>query len=644
VGNLDKAEAARGQKDLPAAWNLTMEAIHERPYHPEAFLFLARIARSAGDMTLARQCAQRASRMAPQWKAVRKFLHNAESGKFLGKKARGFQPGRDLERFDLNKEQHRLSVCLVTYNDEKVIGQCLESIQDLAHQIIVVDLGSTDWTASIAERFGAEIHVREWHDDFSDLRNAALEKATGDWILMLNADEQLSAENLKLLAKHLEDQEVMAWRLPVVDVGQEAAGGRFVPVLYRNAPGLFYVGRIHEQITTSLEMRRTEWGLDNRLGKAQLVCHGIDAESLPHYKKIISDLALLEQAVQELPSDPNLVMNYGLELIRTGDEEKGMERYWEAFHLMASQSPDTIMPEVRETLLNQLVARLLEQREYSAVVDLLQSGPAQSLGLSASLHFSLGMAHMEMRHFDETAQQMRECLAKRDQGALTPVNAEIKGAAPWHALAICHLQQTQTREAEKAFEKALKDDPQSRPVRYDYSSFLAENDQPLVALEILDELVTEDPEDVAAWVRGGQIVLSHPEHARHALEWTVRAVALFPDHPVILWHRAEALLLTQNTQASLEIWERVASPSNARQMAAKILCQLVESKPCATNPGFESAVSQEFLKWYRVLIKLDADQMIQEVNDHISELIKVLPSAGKLLGYALAEARRDAAV
>ena len=69
----------------------------------------------------------------------------------------------------------------------------------------------------------------------------------------------------------------MAWRLPIIDVGREGEGCNYVPRLFRNAPGLFYVGRVHEQVFTSVEVRRKEWGLDNRLGERRAAASRLPA-------------------------------------------------------------------------------------------------------------------------------------------------------------------------------------------------------------------------------------------------------------------------------------------------------------------------------------------------------------------------------
>lgn len=85
-----------------------------------------------------------------------------------------------------------LSVVIITFNEEGNLPRTLESVK-WADEIIVVDSGSTDRTVEIARSFGAKVFIEPWKG-FAAQKNSALEKATGDWILSLDADEEVSTE------------------------------------------------------------------------------------------------------------------------------------------------------------------------------------------------------------------------------------------------------------------------------------------------------------------------------------------------------------------------------------------------------------------------------------------------------------------
>jgi glycosyltransferase involved in cell wall biosynthesis len=90
-----------------------------------------------------------------------------------------------------------LSVVIITYNEETNIGRTLESVMPLVAngkgEIIVVDSGSTDRTVEIARSFGAKVFVEEWKG-YAAQKNSAIEKATGEWILSLDADEEVDRQ------------------------------------------------------------------------------------------------------------------------------------------------------------------------------------------------------------------------------------------------------------------------------------------------------------------------------------------------------------------------------------------------------------------------------------------------------------------
>jgi glycosyltransferase involved in cell wall biosynthesis len=96
-----------------------------------------------------------------------------------------------------------LSVCIITYNEETNIARTIDSVKGIADEMIVVDSGSTDKTIELARARGAKIFVEEWRG-FAKQKNAAMAKATGDWILSLDADEEVSPElaaNIQKLLK-----------------------------------------------------------------------------------------------------------------------------------------------------------------------------------------------------------------------------------------------------------------------------------------------------------------------------------------------------------------------------------------------------------------------------------------------------------
>ncbi|MFH1090618.1 MAG: glycosyltransferase [Pseudomonadota bacterium] len=138
----------------------------------------------------------------------------------------------------------RISVCLMVRNEEAVLARCLASVAALADEIVVVDTGSTDATVEISQRFGAVVHRHPWEEDFSRHRNQSLGYAAGDWILVIDADEELElsvpSAAVKRFLIDLPDG-TNAAALRVLDIRQGEVKASF------NSPRIFRRGKIHYQ-------------------------------------------------------------------------------------------------------------------------------------------------------------------------------------------------------------------------------------------------------------------------------------------------------------------------------------------------------------------------------------------------------------
>lgn len=99
------------------------------------------------------------------------------------------------------KKDVLLSLCMIVKNEELVLDRCLSSVYSLVDEIIIVDTGSTDKTKEIAQKYTDKIYDFEWCDDFSKARNFSFSKATGKYIMWLDADDVVTKENLEKLQK-----------------------------------------------------------------------------------------------------------------------------------------------------------------------------------------------------------------------------------------------------------------------------------------------------------------------------------------------------------------------------------------------------------------------------------------------------------
>lgn len=104
---------------------------------------------------------------------------------------------------------------MIVKNEEKFLEQCLLSVQGLVDEIVIVDTGSTDKTKDIALRVTSKVYNFEWCDDFAAARNESLKYASGDWILVLDADETISHFDFTLIKETLCSTLAAGFFLPI---------------------------------------------------------------------------------------------------------------------------------------------------------------------------------------------------------------------------------------------------------------------------------------------------------------------------------------------------------------------------------------------------------------------------------------------
>lgn len=147
-----------------------------------------------------------------------------------------------------------ISVCMIVKNEEKNLAACLDCLQTIADEIVIVDTGSTDATKEIAAKYTDKLYDFAWVDDFSEARNFAFSKATMDYIYSADADERLDEENQ---AKFLQLKEVL---LPEIEIVQMyycnqlehntiySFDKEYRPKLYKRVRQFVWQERIHEAV------------------------------------------------------------------------------------------------------------------------------------------------------------------------------------------------------------------------------------------------------------------------------------------------------------------------------------------------------------------------------------------------------------
>jgi len=157
---------------------------------------------------------------------------------------------------------------MIVKNEEDNIERALSWAKPVAFEQIVVDTGSTDKTVELAQKAGAKVYHYKWINDFGAAKNYAIEKATGNWIAFLDADEYLVPEDAAMLIKRLQrikdgpdmknNTTILSMPWVHLDDNFEATSIDVQTRIFRNIKELRYVGRIHEQVSVYGKIKKID--------------------------------------------------------------------------------------------------------------------------------------------------------------------------------------------------------------------------------------------------------------------------------------------------------------------------------------------------------------------------------------------------
>jgi Flp pilus assembly protein TadD len=401
-----------------------------------------------------------------------------------------------------------LSLAMIVKNEAAHLGHCLDSVRGLVDEVVVVDTGSTDGTVAVAQERGARVGSFPWTGNFAEARNASLAQATGDWVLVLDADEALDARDFPLIRQACAQDRIPAFRLVIRNYlpdsnrmamdapaqpnpGGYTEGAAFAYCgdsrnlrLFRRLPGVAFQGRLHELVDFFFQER----GLPVEDLGAVIHHYGqVLAERVEKKKPIYLEMALkdAQERPQVLEANYNLVMQ-----------------------AMAAEAWETACRAV-ETM------RGIFPRELPAVI---------------FVH-ALSLQYLE-RH-GEALERFDELLRKVPGH---PTGFVRRGVS----LAVLG----RTEEARKVFQKAIRRFPRfSVPVVH-LAELEANLGDPGKARDILLEGLKAFPADASLWSRLVRLGVEHGQTQRAVQDaWT--AIQRCPQGGEGRWHQLVGLALVQ---------------------------------------------------------------------------------------------------
>lgn len=341
----------------------------------------------------------------------------------------------------------RISLCMITKDEEEFLPRCLESVRGLVDEIVVVDTGSTDRTVDIAECYGAAVFHHPWEDDYSKHRNQSIAYASGEWILIMDADEVIAARDIDKIRQILHsvttDGFVFTLRnydtrlfanstVTTGDYEEERGLPGFIPVelirLFRKDPDICFTGAVHETVSHSFrQSRKTSYrtGIpihhygrlrqdriqDKRerylsLGKKRLEDNPRDriaykglAEQYLELDMPARALEVLDRGCALFPDMVELRFNRGLALDRVGRYDEARDEYlW-----VLERNPD------HAGACHNLAQIYFFENRHEAAIEVLERAVARGLRLP-TLFFLLGRAHYAVGRAEEAMLQYDRAL------------------------------------------------------------------------------------------------------------------------------------------------------------------------------------------------------------------------------------------
>ena len=291
-----------------------------------------------------------------------------------------------------------LSLSMIVRDEAAQIEDCLRSVQGFADELVVVDTGSSDDTVARARALGARVEQIPWPGDFAPARNQALQWVSGDWVLVLDADERLRPEAWAPLRALMAQPDVLLINLLRHERGAAQSPYSNVSRLFRRHPAIQWSRAYHSMVDDSvaeLLQREPHWRIAD-CPEPALLHDGYRPELLAQGNKAQRLRAAMEAELERRPGDPYACAKLGSLEVAEGNRERGIalleqgleqcpasahpERYELLLHLALAQGPaptpaaDALY---RQALALPLAPRLTLAARLNLAAQLLERGELQ---------------------------------------------------------------------------------------------------------------------------------------------------------------------------------------------------------------------------------------------------------------------------
>ncbi|WP_079442141.1 glycosyltransferase, partial [Clostridium chromiireducens] len=228
-----------------------------------------------------------------------------------------------------------LSLCMIVKDEENTLERCLESVKDIVDEMIIIDTGSTDGTIKIAKKYGAKIFFYKWDNSFANARNYSLSKASKDWILIMDADDELRGEDKNKVMKLINDEnnKLNAYFGETLSYSGDSSDYNIYSNLnirfIRNGKGYKFSGDIHEQIMPGSEDAKKQVFLG--IADIKFYHYGYLNKTVNEKNKRKRNMNIIEKILKENPDDSFMLYNMGVEYSAKGEYSEALNYLKKAY-------------------------------------------------------------------------------------------------------------------------------------------------------------------------------------------------------------------------------------------------------------------------------------------------------------------------
>jgi len=522
---------------------------------------------------------------------------------------------------------------MIVRNEEEDLPRCLDSVKDIVDEMVIVDTGSTDSTIAIARKYGAKVFFYKWDNNFSNARNFALEHASGDWILLMDADDELEKEDKFKLLDLLKNADCDAYFFETLSYVGDKPGLDIIMNLnirlVKNHKGYRFEGAIHEQLASNII--RLNKNAKIKTEKIRIHHYGYLNRNITGKDKRSRNIKIIEELLQNDSDNPFILFNMGNEYFALGEYSKAFEYYkksYKNFNPNLAFSPKLII---------RMVMALEELMAYDEELKMIDTGLKYYPGYT-DLEYLRGCLYHKQHKYTLSIKSLEKCI---EMGEPLPHLSFILGVGSYrayHALSEIYLELEDYDKSYIFCIESLKSKPNFLVPLYRIAKILIKKGNSIESIKSVLEGFFGLNLDGPAYIVLSDIFFSEGRY-EIALDYLLKAETFMKESLKILYSKGVCLLCLKDFKRAYDCFSKIESgefyESAVYNMA---LCEILQNnigratKLLNRAKEFESTVNGVVYTAFKNLV---AGRSCEPISTDKNESVKYLQAILDLLNMLL---------